>query len=297
MGKNVIQVVLKKDISMDRFINKELFEVSNGVRISQIRKSGVSEVTLLIKGLHPNSSDSKVFDYLKCLGTVSQKKVTLDTYMSGPLIGLLNDNRKYQKTLRSDIDIGPLHIIDGQKVNLSFPGQRRFCYRCFKVANKCIGRGIASDCEAAGSEKVLLSEFTQHYWSTIGFCPTTENVPDEVNGEDDESIVVDIGEQSPPPPVKQQVSSWGGVTVKWFPKGEDYGDIRSFLISHGLPENHQEITFKPNGHVLIQNVSANICKILSDSINGVLYKNKKKVYCNPYVPVTPEKSGPTSSQQ
>ena len=129
MGKNVIQVVLKKDISMDRFINKELFEVSNGVRISQIRKSGVSEVTLLIKGLHPNSSDSKVFDYLKCLGTVSQKKVTLDTYKSGPLIGLLNGKRKYQITLRSDIDIGPLHIIDGQKVNLSFPGQRRFCYR------------------------------------------------------------------------------------------------------------------------------------------------------------------------
>ena len=194
-----------------------------------------------------------------------------NTYKSGPLTGLLNGNRKYQITLRSDIDIGPLHIIDGQKVNLSYAGQRRFCYRCFKIAHKCIGKGIASDCEAAGSEKVLLSDFIQQYWSNIGFCPSNESLSDEVNGEDDENIAVAIGGQTPPPPLRQPVAKWGGVTVKWFPKGEDYGDISSFLISHGLPENHQEIDFKPNGHVLIQNLNADICKLLSDSINGVLY--------------------------
>ena len=38
MGKNVIQVVLNRDVNMEKFIDKELFEVSNGVRISRIKK-------------------------------------------------------------------------------------------------------------------------------------------------------------------------------------------------------------------------------------------------------------------
>ena len=222
--------------------------------------------------------------------------MTLDTYKSGPLVGLLNGGRKYQITLRNDIDIGPLHVIEGQKVNLSYPGQRRFCYRCFKAANKCLGRGIASDCEAAGSERVILSDFVKQYWSEIGFNPLHGNISDEVNDETDENIEVHIGTITPPPPLREKVAKWGGVTVKWFPKGEDNGDIRSFLITHGLPETHQDIVFNPNGHVVIQNIGADICKVLTDNINGILFKNKKKVYCNPFVPVTPEKSGPEDTE-
>ena len=64
LRKNVIQVTLKDDMNIDRFVNKEAFEVKAGVRVSHVRAAGQREVTLLVKGLHPQTPHSRVFEYL-----------------------------------------------------------------------------------------------------------------------------------------------------------------------------------------------------------------------------------------
>ena len=140
MGKNVIQVTLNKNVTIDRFCNKDVLEVKSGVRISQIRQSGKREVVLTIRGLHPNTLDETVLRYLQCLGKMEKKKVIMDTYKEGPLAGLQNGTRKYTIELRTDITIGTTHVIDGHKVSFSFPGQRKFCFRCFQVDRDCPGR-------------------------------------------------------------------------------------------------------------------------------------------------------------
>ena len=60
VGKNVIQVTWKDGVNMDRFFAKEVFEVKPGLRVSHVRSAGQREVTVLIKGLHPQTPDSKV---------------------------------------------------------------------------------------------------------------------------------------------------------------------------------------------------------------------------------------------
>ena len=290
MGKNVIQVMLNKKVDIDHFSKKELFEVKSGVRISEIRKSGQSEVTLSIKGLHPSTPDTKVFEYLQCLGKMDKKRVIMDTFKSGPLSGLQNGVRKYQLLLRSDIVVGPFHVIDGQKVSISFTGQRRFCFRCLKISRECLGRGIARDCEEAGGDRVIFSDFIKQYWNIIGYSPANTVDPNEMDSLEDE-IIVDMNLTTPKPVPKEKVEKWGGVTLKWFPKGADNGDIRSFLITHGLPETHQDILFESKGQVVIQQLSADICKLLSDSVNGKKFKDRRLIYCNPYIPLTPEKRG------
>ena len=290
MGKNVIQVMLNKKVDIDHFSKKELFEVKSGVRISEIRKSGQSEVTLSIKGLHPSTPDTKVFEYLQCLGKMDKKRVIMDTFKSGPLSGLQNGVRKYQLLLRSDIVVGPFHVIDGQKVSISFTGQRRFCFRCLKISRECLGRGIARDCEEAGGDRVIFSDFIKQYWNIIGYSPANTVDPNEMDSLEDE-IIVDMNLTTPKPFPKEKVEKWGGVTLKWFPKGADNGDIRSFLITHGLPETHQDILFESKGQVVIQQLSADICKLLSDSVNGKKFKDRRLIYCNPYIPLTPEKRG------
>lgn len=137
LGKNVIQVTLNKNVDMSRFCNKDVFEIKEGGRISQIRQSGKREVILTIKVLHPNALDDTVFKYLCCLGKVEKKKVILNTYKEGPLCGFQNGDRKYSLEFRTDITVGPTHVIDGQKVTFSFPGQRRTCFRCFETPNLC----------------------------------------------------------------------------------------------------------------------------------------------------------------
>ena len=95
MGRNVIQVTLKKNVDMGRFFNREAFELKAGVRVSQVRPAGHREVILQVRGLHPQTSDATVFKYLSCMGKVDKSKVILDTYTERPLKGLQNGDRRY----------------------------------------------------------------------------------------------------------------------------------------------------------------------------------------------------------
>ena len=115
LGKNVIQVTLKDGIDIDKFANKEAFELKAGVRVSHVRAAGQREVTLLVKGLHPQTPDSSVFEYLKCMGKIHKTKVILDTYQKGPLKGLQNGDRKYFVEFFPNIPIGALHVEMGRK--------------------------------------------------------------------------------------------------------------------------------------------------------------------------------------
>ena len=170
LGKNVIQVTLKDGIDIDKFANKEAFELKAGVRVSHVRAAGQREVTLLVKGLHPQTPDSRVFEYLKCMGKIHKTKVILDTYQEGPLKGLQNGDRRYFVEFFPNIPIGALHVADGQKVTFSYPGQKRSCFRCLNTAYECPGNGFAKACEAAGGSRKLLSLHMQEFWRKIKYC-------------------------------------------------------------------------------------------------------------------------------
>ena len=272
LGRNVIQVTLKKDVNMEKFFNKEVFEVSSGVRVSHIRSAGQREVTLLIKGLHPQTPDSIVFEYLKCMGKVEKSKVVLDTFKDGPLKGLQNGDRRYVVEFNPNLAIGTLHIIDGQKVTFSFPGQRRSCFRCLNVSHECPGYGIARECEAAGGSKKLLAMHMQEFWKKINFSPVVAPIVD------DASVDPDIIEQQIggtfTPKVKQNVSEvesirkFGAVSIKWFPKKADHGDILEFLVGHGLPLGHESVNVKDNGQVIVSDLDPKISEKLCESITG-----------------------------
>ena len=84
--------------------------------------------------------------------------------------------------------------------------------------------------------------------------------------------------------------------MKWFPKSADHGDIRAFLITHRLPEECQDVIYKDIGQVVIGGFSSEVCSKLSKSISGQKFKDRKMVYCHPFVPVTLEKKSEVSTQ-
>ena len=292
LGRNIIQVTLKQDVDMSRFYNKEVFEVKPGMRVSQVRSAGQREVTLLIKGLHPQTSDAMVIKYLKCMAKVEKTKVILDTYSEGPLKGLQNGDRRYTVEFLPNIPIGAFHIIDGHRVTFSYPGQKRTCYRCLKVAQECLGNGIGKECEASGGEKKLLMSHMQEFWQRINYIP--DIMPSSIDSADNlENIEQQIGGAFTPkrqPVVGGPVSKCSSISVKWFPKKADHGDIMKFLVEYGLPEDHDGVNIKENGQVIIENLDSNICNQMINSINGNKFQNKKNIYCQGIVQVTPEKT-------
>ena len=294
MGKNVIQVTLNKNVDMSRFCNKEVFELRNGVRISQVRQSGKREVILTIRGLHPNTKDELVLKYLTCIGKVEKKKVIMETYKEGPLAGLKNGTRKYTVDVRQDVPVGTTHFIDGSKVNFSFPGQKRFCFRCFKVTHECAGKGMARDCEANGGPKVLFSDHMLDFWAKIKYSPDDTFNTSQLETED---VDIQVGgnftpKQAGPKPGLNNKNqyNYGAVSVKWFPKKADPGDIKQFLVGLGLPPDHDTVNIKENGQVVIGNLTSVICQQLAESITGQKFQDKKIIYCQPIILATPEKA-------
>ena len=87
--------------------------------------------------------------------------------------------------------------------------------------------------------------------------------------------------------------SCGALSIKWFPKKADHGDIIDFLVSYGLPKQHKEVNIKDNGQVIVQNLDKNICEKMCTAMTGNKFKNRKTIYCQGIVLVTPEKVGST----
>ena len=290
MGKNVIHVTLNKNVEIEKFCNKDLFEVKKGVRISQIRASGQREVVLTVKGLHPNTLDDTVIKYLRAMGTVEKTKVIHDTFKEGPLAGIKNGDRKYSVIFRPDVAVGSTHVIDGQRVNFSFAGQRRFCYRCLRVSYDCPGRGVAKDCEESGGERRNLSEYMQEFWDKIGYKPSS-SLSSETDVDED-YVQHQVGGSFTPKKTEEKIthgSKFSGVSVKWFPKKSDHGDIMEFLLKYGLPSEHENVNIKDNGQVIIEGLDHKICLELCEAISGQKFKDKKMIYCNGIVLLTPEK--------
>ena len=189
-------------------------------------------------------------------------------------------------------------------MTFSFPGQKRSCYSCLKVAHECSGNGIAKDCEAAGGQRKLLSLHMQEFWEKIKYTPDV--LPSRIEEQVD-NVEQQVGGIFTPQKIDGMKESEGrlcsAVSVKWFPKKTDHGDIMEFLHSHGLPSSHDSINIKENGQVIIENLDSKTSELLCTNLTGKKFKDKKNIYCQGIVLVTPDKpketvkSAPVASSQ
>ena len=137
----------KKEIDIGRFCRYDVLEVtSSGIRAINVKPAGKKEVVVNIRGLHPNTRDETVINYLKMFCEVVSNKVIYGIYKEGPLQGMRNGDRSYKAEIKPSISLGSFHVLDGQKISIKYPGQSQTCARCLLSSQSCRGRGIARKC-------------------------------------------------------------------------------------------------------------------------------------------------------
>ena len=114
-----------------------------------IKPAGKKEVVVTMKGIHPNTLDNTVLDYLAKFGKVVTTKVVHGVFTDGPLRGMRNGDRSFKIELKAGENVGSYHVIDGQKVSLKYPGQQQTCGNCHETPRKCKGGGIAKRCKGS----------------------------------------------------------------------------------------------------------------------------------------------------
>ena len=294
-GRGIILITFKQGLNIDRFSRYDVLEVTrSGIRAVQVKPAGKREVVVTVKGLHPNTRDDWVINYLGKFSTVVTHKVVYCTHGEGPLRGLQNGDRAYKVEVKADTNIGTYHAIYGQRVNIRYAGQLQTCARCHETAMICKGGAIARKCEAAQGPKVEFSGYIIKLWEQIGYVPGEVEmaaVYDKHGDHDVETGAVPKQTGGLFTPTKQvsEPEKYSGVSVKQFPKEVDHGDIIDFLVNAGLPEALKDtVEIKPNGKVTIKNLDNAVCLQLISKIHNKV-EFGKKLFCNGFIALTPEK--------
>ena len=294
-GRGVILITLKPEIPAGKFCRHEVFEVtSSGIRAVNIKPVGKREAVVTIRGLHPNTKDEFVMNYLSKFARPITTKVVYGVFTEGPLVGFKNGDRSYKLEVSPNVNIGTYHAIDGQKVTLRYLGQQQTCARCHETARHCRGGAIARRCEATNGQKIEFSDYIWKLWQDIGYVP----------GDDVEMAAIydDFGDCSEPPsteftPTKSlsNPDRYNGVSIRQFPKDTDTGEIMELLVQSGLPETLKEnVVVRANGLVSINDLDNKTCLDLIDKIHGNKFFGRK-LFCNGVIPLTPQKNDETSS--
>ena len=96
-GRGVIFITLKKNVEIARYCRHEVLDVtSSGTRAVHVKPAGRREVVVSIKGIHPNTREEVVLNYLEKFGKVISSKVIYSVYTEGPLKGLRNGDRNWK---------------------------------------------------------------------------------------------------------------------------------------------------------------------------------------------------------
>ena len=285
-GRGAIFITLKENVNIDRFCRYDIIEVSSsGIRSILIKPAGMRDVTVNVKGLHPNTSDSIVIEYLEKFGKLVSNKVIHSTYTDGPLKGLKNGDRCYRMEVKPDVYLGSYHILDGQKIFLRYPGQVQTCAHCLKSAIECKGRGVARRCVVEGGLRTDFAKYIcdMDMWEEMGYLPerreTDENF--EVNQQ--------LGGEYTPMKCISSPEKFSGVLVKRFPRDMDHGEIMELLTFAGLPdESKNDVEINNRGAVTIRNLENNLCQELIRKLHGKMCYSRK-LNCNGLIPITPTK--------
>ena len=275
---------------MDRFINYDVMEVNRtGVRAIHVKPAGKREVVITVRGLHPNTNDQGVLDYLAKFGKIVTPRVIHCVYSDGPLKGLKNGDRNYKIELKPTTNIGTYHVLFGSKVTFRYPGQKQTCARCYQSSKHCPGGGLARKCEEAGGPKIEFSEYILDLWQKIGYDPAEVEIASLYDDHGPDSGY-QAGGIFTPTKVQSEPSEFEGVIIKNVPKDSDPSEIFNFLSESGLPIDKQEcVEIKENGSITIKNIENSVCLNLVKNVHQSKFKDKN-LLCNGFIPLTPVKS-------
>ena len=291
-GRGVIFITLNREVDIGRFCRHDVIDVTeSGIRSVMVKPAGKREVIVSIRGIHPNTRDDVVLDYLARFGKLCSTKVVYGVYSDGALKGFKNGDRSYKLEIKPSVNLGSYHFIDGQKVTIRYPGQQQTCGRCHRTPQDCRGKGIARKCEAEGGSKVEFSTYILDLWKKIGYSPENlELGEDGLQLDEDQRVHEQHGGTFTPVKVSPNTEKFTGVSIRQFPKESDNGEIIEFLIKCGLPESKTEnLTLNSRGVVVVRNLENSECLELIEAIHGKTHF-ERKLFCNGIVPLSPQKA-------
>ena len=197
--------------------------------------------------------------------------------------------------------MGNYHFLDGSKIRIFYRGNEKTCGRCHRTSRSCLGNGIAKECDTKGGVRVHLNDHMRKLWSEIGFVPSSFELPDsdDLNEENDHPVAE--AETFSRVDTKAQTSvedkfRFIGISIANFSLDLTDEDIRKFVVEKVGEEVKEHITIirEKKKAIVTINDSLTVEKI-NETMKMISFNECKlkffgrPLYCRPLRDITPEK--------
>ena len=291
-GFGKLQVEMTDNVNPESMNNLPAFDIRDGLRTKFYRPHHRKDTLVTINWLDIETPDSLVTHILSHFGKIKSNvqwvKIKQEENESS-LAKMLNNILSGERQIWMEVDnpIPSYAIIDGRKVKIYHPGQRRTCARCQKTADQCQGSSNAKICEENGGDKIKVETAWNEILVTVGFSEGSggkEIVIEETKEDDDKSDGnrIDIGKEYP---------NCDGLILSNLPEDISDNNIKR-MINSAVLNSADEVSILPSGNSrsrLIKNLDLSYLpevmkKMDNKSFDGHL------IHCRPHVPVTQPKT-------
>ena len=290
-GFGKIHVELTNNVNPESMTNLPAFDIRNGLRTKFYRPHHRKDTLVTINWLDIETPDSLVTHILSHFGKIKSNiqwvKIKAEENES-LLAKMLNNILSGERQIWMEVDkpIPSYAIIDGRKVKIYHPGQRRTCARCQKTAENCPGNSNAKLCDERGGDKVKVDGVWKEMLANVGYIDWVGGKEIELDVTEDEqensnNKNVNIGKTYP---------SCDGLILGNLPDDTSDDDIKK-LFEKAVLNSSDGISIHPSGTIrsrLIQNIKTEHLDEIVKTTDKMSLKGNL-IYCRPHVPATPPK--------
>ena len=295
-GFGKIHIEFVRNVNLETMMNLPVFDIRNGLRTKFYRPHHRKDTLVTINWLDIETPDSLVSHVLGHFGKLKSnvqwakfKKEENESSLAGLLNNILSGER--QVWMEIDKPIPSYAIIDGRKVKIYHPGQRRTCARCQKTADHCLGNSNAKLCDERGGEKVGVDIVWKDILKDVGFPEWTGGKEIELENIDEEAVP----EAEPTVSVQEYPNCDGFVLSK--PLDDMTDAAIEEMIDKAVLNGSDEVSIIPSETLRNRFVKTQNKSLIQKVVNKMYNKSiiGRLIHCRPHVPATPPKPAASDS--
>jgi hypothetical protein len=173
-GFGKIHIEFNENVKPETMINLPSFDIREGLRTKFYRPHHRKDTLVTISWMDLETPDNLVNYVFGHFGRVKSNvqwvKIKAEENES-QLAKMLNNILSGERQIWMEIEkpIPSYAMIDGRKVKIYHPGQRRTCARCQKTSDQCPGQSNAKVCEQNGGSKTNLETVWNDILKSVGY--------------------------------------------------------------------------------------------------------------------------------
>ena len=280
-----LHIQLQPNVKPDKFMDLPTFEIRQGLRTKFYRPHHRQDTLVRISWLDLETPDELIHHIFSFFGKIKSniqyckiKEEEGESDLAKLLNNIPNGERQFWIELKRPLP--SYAVVDGRRVKIWHPGQKRTCARCNKQSEDCPGNSNAKTCEENGG----LKEKTEVMWKEL---LREVNYKEWEGGE-----IQDISEETgavlePSEPVSDE--KWDGLVIDNLKEGAKDEEILELLKKTCKDTDLENVQIIPTGSTrskLIKGIAKNLLTPISKTIDKKVIGGNI-LYCRPHVPATP----------